>query len=402
MSRVFLQLSLLLLLLLASQAHAQWWRADLALEPRFGGPDQVENLLDNDQLRSSSWKQELRDNHRLTFGADYTAVFLSANDTSANDTAAGGIARAYGALGFTEKGTLIVKFEYRHNFGDPSPAVFGLTELGYAGIVGRPFTDQEFGLHNLYWRQQFKGGRSALLVGLLDTTDFVDTYGLASPFLHFLNHSFGAGSSTIGMPNDAAFGAAYGTMLRDNFYIIGSLVDANGDPSEPFKGVENFLSDFELFKSIEGGWISSRQKILFDSFHFTAWHKDSQTDRNISEGYGFNFSLSRYVNKNFMPFVRGGYAKDGGSLLTKSLSIGLGYQTTAFNGMFGAGLNWGDPNEDTFDQGLQDQWALEIFFRVPLGRRFAVTGDIQYIKDPALNLSEDTIWMFNLRGRAAF
>jgi len=103
-----------------------------------------------------------------------------------------------------------------------------------------------------------------------------------------------------------------------------------------------------------------------------------------------------------MPFVRGAYTKDAGSLLEKSLSVGVGYQTEAFDGLLGVGLNWSEPNEDTFGPNLDDQLALEIFYRVPVGKRFAVTVDTQYIKDPALNPDESSIMMFNLRGRVAF
>jgi len=39
---------------------------------------------------------------------------------------------------------------------------------------------------------------------------------------------------------------------------------------------------------------------------------------------------------------------------------------------------------------------------VPVGNRTAITADIQYIKDPALNPDESTIWMFNARARFAF
>ncbi len=122
----------------------------------------------------------------------------------------------------------------------------------------------------------------------------------------------------------------------------------------------------------------------------------------MPDGWGFAFSFSRYLNENFMPFLRGGYADDGGSLLEKSLSVGIGYQTEAFSGLLGAGLNWGDPNETTFGPGLDDQLAVEVFYRVPIGKRLALTLDTQLIRDPALNPAESTIWMFNLRARAAF
>ncbi len=103
-----------------------------------------------------------------------------------------------------------------------------------------------------------------------------------------------------------------------------------------------------------------------------------------------------------MPFVRGAYADDGGSLLQKSLSLGMGYQTAAFSGLLGVGLDCGGPIEDTFGSGLKDQYAIEAFYRVPVGERFAVTADTQLIKDPALNPGESTIWMFNVRARFAF
>jgi porin len=376
--------------------------SNLSVIPSFAGPDATENLIGDVNQNWAPWKRELQVNHRLSFGFDYTAAFLSSNDVSANDTAAGGVARAYGIIGFIETGALVFKVDHRHKFGSPAPAEFALTELGYAGFLERPFSDAEFGTQNFYWRQRLNGGRSTLIVGILDATDYVDTFALASPWSHFMNSAFSTGSSTIGLPNDAAFGVAYGTMVSKSMYLIAGLTDTNGDPSDAIKGIDNFFTDNEYFASVELGWTSSNRRVLFDNFHITAWHKDKQSATQVDGGWGWNFSLSRYVNDNFMPFVRGGYADDGGALLQKSLSIGLGYQTTAFDGFFGAGLNWGDPNESTLAQGLQDQWALEVFYRVPIGKRFTVTGDVQYIKDPAINPVEDTIWMLNLRARAAF
>jgi porin len=376
--------------------------SNLAVPPSFVGPDATEHLIGDVDRAWAPWKRELQVNHRLSFGFDYAATFLSANDVSANDTAAGGIARAYGIIGLIETGALVFKVDHRHAFGSPAPGNFALGELGYAGIIARPFTDEEFGTQNFYWRQRLNGGRSTLIAGILDPTDYVDAFALSSPWTHFLNAAFSTGSSTIGLPNDAAFGVAYGSMIGRNVYLLASLTDINGDPTEPFKGIDNFFTDNEYFASVELGWTTARKNVLFDSAHVTVWHKDKQSATQVDGGWGLSFSFSRYVTENLMPFVRGGYADDAGTLLQKSLSIGLGHQTTAFNGFVGAGLNWGDPNESTFGVGLQDQWAVEIFYRVPIGRRFAVTGDVQYIKDPAVNPTQNTIWMLNLRARAAF
>jgi porin len=350
------------------------------------------------------WKKSLKDDHGFGFGVDYTGVFLSANETLGSNTASGGILRAYGAWEFLDQraGALVWKFEHRHKYGSLSPFDFSLGSMGYVGLQEPPFNDGGFRTQNLYWRQRFGGGRSTLIAGILDPTDFLDAYALASPWLHFMNFAFSTGSAAIGLPNDAAVGLAFGTMFTDNMYVIASLTDTNGDPSDPFKGFDNFFSDNEYFSSVELGWTSSHERIILDNMHVTLWHKDRQVAAGINSGWGAAFSFSKYLNDNFIPFIRGGYADDGGSLLQKSLSLGIGWQTEAFDGLLGAAFNWGEPNEDTFAPGLKDQYAIEVFYRVPFLKKFAVTIDTQWIKDPALNPDASTIWMFNLRARAAF
>ena len=103
-----------------------------------------------------------------------------------------------------------------------------------------------------------------------------------------------------------------------------------------------------------------------------------------------------------MPFLRGGYADDGGSLLQKSLNAGVGYNTEAFDGLLGAGINWGEPNEDTFGPDLDDQSTVELFARLQVMRNLQLTPDIQYIRNPALNPGADQSWVLGLRGRMIF
>jgi porin len=245
-------------------------------------------------------------------------------------------------------------------------------------------------------------GRSVLIAGILDVTDYLDAFALASPWLHFMNFAFSTGSATIGLPNDGALGVAFGTMLTDRFYLIAGFTDTNGDPTDPFEGFDSFFSDNEYFKSIEIGYTSSQERIIFDNYHLTFWHKDAQTAANVPSGWGVNFSASRYLNDNLMPFLRGGFTEDAGSLLEASISGGVGYQTEAFDGLLGAAVNWGRPNADTFGPDLDDQFAMEVFYRAAVGRYGALTIDLQYIQDPAINPFESSIWMFNLRGRVAF
>jgi porin len=379
--------------------------AQEAAGPGFGGPNAVENQVESDFGETwDAWKQKLKDDLGLVLSVDYTAVMLTANETFDDKDGSGGIARIFGTFDLfnVENGTLVYKFEHRHAYGSVSPFDFSLGQIGYVGLQGPPFNDTDFRTQNLYWRQRMNDGRSVLIAGILDVTDYLDAFALASPWLHFMNFAFSTGSATIGLPNDAAVGVAFGTMLTDNFYLIAGITDTNGDPSDPFKGFDNFFSDNEYFASVEIGYTSSQERIILDNYHLTFWHKNRQVAASVPSGWGVNFSASRYLNDRMMPFLRGGITEDAGSLLEASISGGVGYQTETFDGLLGAAVNWGRPNEDTFGPDLDDQLALELFYRASLGERSAVTVDLQYIQNPAINPLESSIWMFGFRGRVAF
>lgn len=100
-----------------------------------------------------------------------------------------------------------------------------------------------------------------------------------------------------------------------------------------------------------------------------------------------------------MPFLRGGYAKDGGSLLETSVSTGVGYLTAPGAHLVGLGLNWGKPSESSFSPGLDDQFAIEAFMRIQVANQVAITPDLQFIVNPALNPDVSSLWLFGVRGR---
>ena len=69
--------------------------------------------------------------------------------------------------------------------------------------------------------------------------------------------------------------------------------------------------------------------------------------------------------------------------------------------LFGAAVNWGEVNELSFGPGLDDQYTLELFYRWQLTPRFALTGDYQYLLDPALNPGESSIHVLSAGVRFA-
>ena len=191
-------------------------------------------------------------------------------------------------------------------------------------------------------------------------------------------------------------------MITDNIYVIAGFADLNSDSTHPFDGFDTFFNQHEFLKTIEFGHVTSRDRFFLDNAHITFWHADEREIAGVKKGWGVSFSLAHSFDEKWMPFLRGGYAEDGGSLLQKSLSTGLGYHWGKNNSLLGFGLNWGQPNEDTFGPDLDDQYTAELFVRLQVTQGFQLTPDIQYIQNPALNPEADDSWVAGLRGRVYF
>ena len=386
---------------------------------KFGSPNKVENRIAEDARPREAlveervlqpwfdWKESLYESTGVSLGLDYSNFFLAANNDFGKDSASSGMIRFFGSWeavnrGSKNTGSLVWKIENRHRYGSVAPSGFGLGELGYVGVIGGPFSNQGNRWSNLYWKQRFTGGTSTIMGGYLDTTDYVDAWVGADPWTRFTNLAFSTGSASMFLPNEATLGAAGATMLTDKMYLIASIVNAYSDPTDPFDdSFKRFFSDNEYFSTLELGWTPSQDQIYFNNTHVTFWHVDNSPQAGAIQGWGLNFSHIQYLNEQWMPFIRGGYADDGGSLLQKSLSVGFLYQKTPAKNLLGVGLNWGQPNESTFVPGLDDQVTMESFYRFQLTQQFALTPTVQYLKNPALNPVDDSLWVLGLRMRFA-
>ncbi len=387
----------------------------------FGGPNAVPNQIEADRSQTArsvglrlgeswdTWKTDLQKNHGFGLGMDYTAYYLNTSQTvpAGRDSTGAGLLRIYGAWDLVRRandntGTFVWKFEHRHGYANPAPSpLWAALDLGYVGLLAPPFNDAGFRTQNFYWRQRLARGRVSLVAGFLDVTDFLDLYGMVSPWLHFTNFVFSTGSAAIDLPNDAGLGAGVGAMLTDNIYLIGSFMDVNGNPNKFWESVDTFFDDNEYFTSVELGWTSGQSAIYLDNYHVTFWHKDARMEAGKPSGWGVNASFARYVDEHWMPFLRAGYSDDGDSLLERSISGGIGYQLRSNKDLIGAGLNWGKPNPN---QGAldRDQYTAELFYRLLVGKRLSLTADLQYLKDPAADPVENSLWVAGLRGRLAF
>jgi len=188
-------------------------------------------------------------------------------------------------------------------------------------------------------------------------------------------------------------------MATDNIYIVAGLADTNGDPTSPEDFFSSFFDDAEYFKHIEVGWTPSQDRIYLDNVHLTYWHADERGAAGVPDGWGVGFSATKFIDDTWMPFLRAGYAEDGGALWERSLGIGLGRYLSGRKDLAGIGLNWSRPSETGVGPGLDDQYTIEAFYRLQLSQNFAITPDVQLLIDPALNPQEDRLWVLGLRGR---
>ncbi len=335
------------------------------------------------------WKDRLAEGG-FRFNIDYLALGQSTNADLGTGEAASGIARFYGSWQATERGSLTFKIEDRHSYTDVAPQFLGL-DGGALSITGTAFNDNGLLLTNLFWTQRVENGSWTLQVGQIDVTDFVDIYGLVSPYSGFQNLSFNT-NPTINTPNQG-LGIAGGIKLSENFYAVASISDANADPSNPNFDV---FSDGNLFKSLELGYTSGFDRIYFDNIHLTLWHADAAEDGSRAEDYGAAFSAAWFVDNKWMPFFRAGASKGTAALYDRSVSAGLGYYGRNTD-LAGLGLNWAEA------RGIDgDQFTLEAFYRFSISPGLQITPSLQYISTPLLNPMQDSITLFSLRTRVVF
>jgi porin len=391
--------------------HAQDAAKDLA------GPDSVSAQLAADakdkpellgvdlQNGFDAWKAGVKERTGLDFGIDYLSLGLAATDSPGDSTAASGVFRIYGNWelfnrGKENDGSLVFKLEHRHAYTDVAPAAFA-GELGYAGLTSVGYSDQGFRATHLFWRQRFGDGRGVSYIGFLDTTDYADVYTLASPWTGFTNIAFQNGSGAMGGIPDGALGAMVGGFLTNHLYLVGGIADANGDPTNLGDGFDSMFNDFETFKSLEFGWVSKQEEVFLNNAHVTLWQVDERSRAGTPDGWGISASITKSTDSGFMPFLRGGWADDGGSFYEASVSAGFGYTPNPGQSMLGVGLNWNRPNRSTFGTNLDDQYSLEIFQQLQITEGIELTPSVQIIKDPALNPTDDWSVFFGLRLRAA-
>ncbi|MDC5820831.1 carbohydrate porin [Vibrio europaeus] len=328
---------------------------------------------------------------------DYYVFGLTSNETLSgkDSSAAAGIARvtidwwAYQDETDLDTGSLRLRVDHKHDYTDDAPSKFVMGNIGGFGLIQPAFSDIGLRLTNLYWKQEFNAQDTEMMVGFLDSTDYIDTYALGNPYSGFSNIQFSTGSGSIAIPDESTLGVSVRHMMSENYYAYLSFSDAKADSTEPFEGFDNFFRDNQYFKSLEIGWVPNKDSFYMQNSHLTVWHSEGPKVQS-SENYGANWSTI-YKMGSWVPFFRAGVAQGPEALYKSSVVAGTGYLGLG-PGTLGFAVGWAEPNA-SFD----DTYNSELYYRMKFGL-VSVTPNVQYLNTLPFNSQAESAWVFGIRG----
>ena len=344
----------------------------------------------------TDWKSDLAENQKLRLGLDYQPVAQWSNNDIGEDSAAGGIFRAFSTWDMWGKdqpsrtGTLDVRVEHRHKIGTDLPPESLAPNFGWLGTTAPDWSDQDLGLPILMLRQRLDAGEAPieLRVGYMSAFSQFDITPYSDNLTTFMNNSLIL-NPTIAYPSAGSFGVGgYVGIPGSKFYTLGMIMDANGE----YDNLDiNAFSDDEYFKAIEFGWTEQEQSgmmYLFNNFHATLWENDKG-------GWGATATGSyTFWERKLGFFGRLGWASDDTiSLYRRTISGGatLGIYRDS---MIGIGASWGQAPGSN-----EDQVATELFYKWQMAQNLALTPSIQLLANPALNPDDDLVTVIGLRLR---
>jgi porin len=383
--------------------------------PSIGGPDGVQAELEaqdklkdyrftilHDALRPwFDWKAGLNEKYGLSLGVNATVLGQYSGDgLGDNDTAAGGIYRFQGSWkavgrGGDNPGSLGFRLEYRRKIGPIGPSDFS-SELGVAamntGFAYSRVFDLDLSVFN--WTQLFAKGRAGFVVGRLDFAALLDPYPFQTFSRAFINRAF-VYNPTAGTTGVGALGAGIKGFVSDQLWLGGVFYDGNASSGD--FDIDTFDFD-ELLKHVEIGWTPSVARRKTDKVQLTYWRKDERPESGASKGDGWLVTANAKLAERYLAFVRAGWSNGGaGVAAERSVSIGVGISKKYDELSFGIG--WARPSEETFGPGLDDEYAVEVSYRMQLSPNSTIMPDVQLVIDPARKPETGTAWVFGLRVR---
>lgn len=351
-------------------------------------------------------KARFADDLGLRFGIADTPIYQVATDSlTGEDQASGAIFEILGAWELIDRGgkhpgTLGFRVEDRHRLWTDVAPQFLFAEIGAGVPTAIGYSEFSLTLAELWWEQQIVKDRFSVRVGKMLPFGYYDFFLFKNPKTDFANAAF-ALNPTIAWPQ---FGLGVSTEVRprEDIYLVAGIQDANGSPNRA--GFDTFFDDKEFFVIGEIGWdpgylSDGKKNPAAPDYHFTIWHTDEREKAGRPSGWGLGV-MGQHPIGNAVPFLRYGYS-DGGAALLRHLVMGGVAWTTAFNykqDTIGLAASWGQPSNRSFD----DQFTAELYYKMQLTRRLALTPSVQLMVNPSSNPDTSTLAVFGIRARIDF
>jgi porin len=267
--------------------------------------------------------------------------------------------------------------------------------------------DFDLGVTQAYVRQSLFDNSFQYAVGRVFAPNFVNAYPFFDDNRQLLNQNFST-SPTIASVLRGVGAVALWFPTQSGVYVQEGVYTANSQDTG--HTVDSFFNDQEYFSHVDIGWsalarrgvpIQGRGPMDPANVHVTFWHKDAQANAsnplNAPETEGIAFNVNMPIGDSGMWFLRGG--QHDGWVTERALSGGVGLRPEGTSDLWGVAVGWTEPAAFV---SWRDQTVIEAFYRYQLTPNFAITPDIQLIRNPSINPAVDKQIVLSLRGRITF
>jgi porin len=338
----------------------------------------------------------------------FTHLYQWASDSVGPEDEASGYEVAFDAtwtvFGRENDSPTMIGFEflYRDKIGTNIPPVALFTQAGSLYPTSVAFAEIDASVGQLWLQQIFKN-QFGFRLGKYNPVSAYDFFPMKNFRTDFLDGVHGA-NVIIPLPN-RGLGGFVVYRPQPKVYVRLGVHDANADTEKV--GFSSLFNDGELFKIAEVGFdpgFAERQpgRPPSGDVHFSFWHQDKRSDDGVDKGWGFVVSGSQRFGR-FMPFLRYGFSdsgRRGPAPMDHMVNVGV-----AIDDIFGQnkdrigiGLTWSRPADGSLD----DQGALDAFYRVEVTPQIAVSPTLQLIMNPVRNRGKDAVWILGVRSRVVF
>jgi len=114
-------------------------------------------------------------------------------------------------------------------------------------------------------------------------------------------------------------------------------------------------------------------------------------------------SASWLFRDRWLPFLRAGWSDGGGGIAQEAaVSVGMGHYLREGTDLLALGVGWNRPPQEAAGGLSNDEYSVEMLYRLQLLHRLTFSPDLQLLVQPARNRDVDVVVVFGLRGRLVF